>query len=57
MKGYPGADCGSDHVNIVATMKVRQRDEEEEMKMHIYLLRTNNEDRKKIQSGNLGTHQ
>ena len=23
VKGYPGADCGSDHVPIVATIKVR----------------------------------
>ena len=25
VKGYPGADCGSDHVLIVATMKVKLR--------------------------------
>ena len=25
MKGYAGVDCGSDHVPIVATIKVRLR--------------------------------
>ena len=25
VNGYPGADCGSDHVPIVATMKVKLR--------------------------------
>ena len=51
MKGYPGADCGSDHVPIVANMKVilrATRKRKTVKKLKIDLLRTNNENRKKF---------
>ncbi len=44
VKGYPGADCGSDHVPIVATMKVKPRaliTSKSVKKLQIDLLRTN----------------
>ena len=39
VKGYPGADCGSDHVPIVATMKVKLRT----LKRKLDLLTSDNE--------------
>ena len=41
VKGYPGADCGSDHVPIVATMKVKLRTlkrKKEDVKLQLDLL-------------------
>ena len=59
VKGYPGADYGSDHVPIVATMKVilrAMRKRKIVKLLQIDLLRTNNE-YKKIPTANIGTHQ
>ena len=59
MKGFPVADCGSDHVPIVDNMKVRLRAMSKRktvIKLQIDLLRSNNE-HKKIPTANLGTHQ
>ena len=52
VKGYPVADCGSDCVRIVATMKVKlraMRKRKTVIQLQIDLLRTNNEHSKKIQ--------
>ena len=52
MNVYPKADCGSDHVPIVATMKVRlrtMRNRKTIVKLQIYFLRTNNEHSQKNQ--------
>ena len=46
VKGYPGADCGSDHVPIVATMKVKLRTlkrKKEDVKLQLDLLTEDNE--------------
>ena len=46
VKGYPGADCGSDHVPIVATMKVKLRTlkrKKADVKLQLYLLTADNE--------------
>ena len=46
VKGYPGADCGSDHVPIVATMKVKLRTlkrKKEDAKLQLELLTADNE--------------
>ena len=46
VKGYPGADCGSDNVQIVATMKVRLRTlkrKKADVKLQLYLLTADNE--------------
>ena len=46
VKGYPGADCGSDHVPIVATMKVKLRTlkrKMEDVKLQLDLLTSDNE--------------
>ena len=46
VKGYPGADCGSDHVPIVVTMKVMLRTlkrKKEDVKLQIDLLTADNE--------------
>ena len=46
VKGYPGADCGSDHVPIVATMKVMLRTlkrKKEDVKLQPELLTSDNE--------------
>ena len=46
VKGYPGADCGSDHVPIVATMKVKLRTpkrKKEDVKLQLDLLTSDNE--------------
>ena len=46
VKGYPGADCGSDHVPIVATMKVKLRTlkmKKEDVKLLLDLLTSDNE--------------
>ena len=42
VKGYPGADCGSDHVPIVATMNVKLRTHKRkkaDVKLQLDLLR------------------
>ena len=49
VKGYPGADCGSDHVPIVATMKVKLRTlkrKKEDVKLQLDLLIAGNEYRR-----------
>ena len=46
VKGYPGADCGSDHVPIIATMKVKLRTlkrKKEDAKLQLDLLTADNE--------------
>ena len=46
VKGYPGADCGSDHVPIVATMKVKLRTlkrNKADVKLQLDLLTSDNE--------------
>ena len=46
VKGYPGADCGSDHVPVVATMKVKLRTlkrKKEDVKLQLDLLTSDNE--------------
>ena len=46
VKGYPGADCGSDHVPIVATMKVMLRTRKRkkaDVKVQLDLLTADNE--------------
>ena len=46
IQGYPGADCGSDNVPIVATIKVKLRTlkrKKEDVKLQLYLLTAENE--------------
>ena len=46
VKGYPGADCGSDPVPVVATMKVKLRTlkrKKEDVKLQLDLLTSGNE--------------
>ena len=46
VKGYPGANCGSDHVPIVATMKVKVmtlKRKKEDVKLQLDLLTADNE--------------
>ena len=46
VKGYAGADCGSDHIPIVATMKVKLRTlkgKKGDVKLQLHLLTADNE--------------
>jgi uncharacterized membrane-anchored protein YhcB (DUF1043 family) len=52
VKGYPGADCGSDHVLLVATMNVRLRKlqtKKTTKKLQLELLRTDIEHKQQFQ--------